>query len=99
MIRVTLKRETSNNKKSTLVNNIINEYFLLVIYEVENGESLEAINKMLKEYEQKEKYIECAGIFKALDHITFFALYEIITSLCLDEQTDNVNFNYDKRED
>tara|TARA_Y100000766_G_scaffold132249_1_gene113734 strand:+ start:2621 stop:2785 length:165 start_codon:yes stop_codon:yes gene_type:complete len=54
---------------------------------------------MLKEYEQKEKYIECAGIFKALDHITFFALYEIITSLCLDEQTDNVNFNYDKRED
>jgi len=99
MIRVTLKRETSNNKRSTLDSKIIDEYYLLVIYEVEKGESLEDMQLMLKEYEEKEMYLECAGIHKAIDHITFFAICEIITSLCLDEQTDNLIFNYDKRED
>ena len=99
MIRVTLKQETSNNKKSTLASKIIDEYYLLVIYEVENGESLTDISLMLKEYEEKEMYLECAGIYKAIDHITFFAICEIITSLCLDEQTDKLIFNYDKRED
>ena len=99
MIRVTLQRETSNNKKSTLDKEIINEYFLLVIYEVEKGEPLENILKMLKDYERKEKYLECAGIYKGIDYVSFFALCEIINHLCLDEQTDNVNFNYDKRKD
>ena len=98
MIRVTLKRETYNNKRSTSRDKIIDEYFLLVIYEVERGESLEQINKMLKEYEKREMYIECAGIYKAIDHITFFALFEIITSLCLDEQTDNLKINYENTE-
>jgi len=99
MIHVTLKRETSSNKRSKYNSKIIDEYYLLVIYEVEKGESLEDMQFMLKEYEDKEMYLECAGIHKAIDHITFFAICEIITSLCLDEQTDNLIFNYDKRED
>tara|TARA_B100001175_G_scaffold317393_1_gene334124 strand:- start:7853 stop:8071 length:219 start_codon:yes stop_codon:yes gene_type:complete len=71
---------------------------LLVIYEVERGEPLEHVMIMLEEYEKKELYMECAGIYKAIDHIKFFTLYQIITYLCLDEQTDNIKINYDKRE-
>mgnify|MGYP003674281391 FL=1 len=98
MIRVTLKRETSNNKRSILDKQIIDDYYLLVIYEIERGEAIENIEIRLKEYESREMYLECAGIYKAIDHIKFFAIYELIIRLCLDEQTDNIKINYDKRE-
>ena len=87
------KQRTFNKRKSKY--NIIDEYYLLVIYEIESGQPMENIEDMLKEYEEKELYLACAGIKKAIDHVRFFALYELITRLCLDEQTDNLKLEYE----
>ena len=60
------KQRTFNKRKSKY--NIIDEYYLLVIYEIESGQPMEHIEDMLKEYEEKELYLACAGIKKAIDH-------------------------------
>ena len=49
-----------------LSNKTINEYFMLTLYEIEQGTLYEDIEKMLKEYEDREMYLECAGINKAI---------------------------------
>ena len=87
------KRRTFNKRR--LKYNVIDEYYLLVIYELESGQPMEHIEGMLKEYEEKELYLACAGIKKAIDHVKFFALYELIIRLCLDEQTDNLKLEYE----
>jgi len=87
------KRRTFNKRKSKY--NIIDEYYLLVIYELESGQPMEHIEIMLKDYEKKEMYLACAGINKAIEHVRFFALYELIIRLCLDEQTDNLKLEYE----
>ena len=97
MTHAMLKQKTSNNRRSQYNEQIIDEYYLLVIYEIERGEPIEHIESMLKEYELKELYIECAGIKKGIDHIRFFALFELILRLCLDEQTDNLKLEYETR--
>lgn len=87
------RRRTFNKRR--LKYNVIDEYYLLVIYELESGQPMEHIEGMLKEYEEKELYLACAGIKKAIDHVKFFALYELIIRLCLDEQTDNLKLEYE----
>ena len=64
--------------KKGLNNEKIYDYFLLVMYELENKERIEDINKMLIEHERKELYLECAGILRALEWVAFQQLTNLI---------------------
>ena len=64
--------------KKGLNNEKIHDYFLLVMYELENKERIEDINRMLIEYERKELYLECAGILRALEWVAFQQLTNLI---------------------
>ena len=64
--------------KKGLNNEKIHDYFLLVMYELENKERIEDINRMLIEYERKELYLECAGILTALEWVSFQQLTNLI---------------------
>lgn len=61
-----------------LKNEIIREYYELTLYEFENGLSIEDIHFMLEEYSDKEMYLECAGIYTAIERIKFNILTHII---------------------
>lgn len=61
-----------------LRNEIILNYFNIVIYEFEKGMSIKDISVLLKEYELKELYLECAGIKTALEYIKFALLTTIV---------------------
>ena len=61
-----------------LKNEIIREYYELTLYEFENGLSIENIHFMLEEYADKEMYLECAGIYTAMDCIKFNILTNVI---------------------
>mgnify|MGYP003644445032 FL=1 len=68
-------------KYSGLNNKTIYEYHQLTLYEFEKGISLEEIQFMLKEYENQELYLECAGIHAGLEWVKFALLVEIIKLL------------------
>jgi len=81
MKHVISKRKIYNNKRlkyDGIKNPIIYDYYLLTLYEIENGSHVSDITRMLKEYEDQELYYECAGIWKALDHYQFLILYSLI---------------------
>ena len=61
-----------------LKNEIIREYHELTLYEFENGLSIEDIQFMLDEYQDKEMYLECAGINTAIEWIKFNILTNVI---------------------
>lgn len=61
-----------------LKNEIIREYHELTLYEFENGLSIEDIQFMLDEYQDKEMYLECAGIHTAIEWIKFNILTNVI---------------------
>tara|TARA_R100000781_G_scaffold114953_2_gene88092 strand:+ start:31601 stop:31765 length:165 start_codon:yes stop_codon:yes gene_type:complete len=50
---------------------------------------------MLKEYEEKELYYECAGIWRALDHYQFIILYALIIYYDIDHVTNIKIENYE----
>ncbi len=68
-------------KSSGLKNIIIYEYHQSTLFEFEIENSIEEIQLMLEEYESKELYLECAGIYTALQWIEFSILVEIIKLL------------------
>ena len=53
---------------------IIEEYFNLAMYDLEDGMSINDLRILLKEYASQELYWECAGIQKAIDHMSFMLL-------------------------
>ena len=53
---------------------IIEEYFNLAMYDLEDGMSINDLRSLLKEYVSQELYWECAGIQKAIDHMSFMLL-------------------------
>lgn len=61
-----------------LSNEIINDYFMLTLYEIEKGTLYSEIEMMLKEYEDREMYLECAGIKKAIDLSAFFTTNDLV---------------------
>ncbi len=61
-----------------LKNKIIREYHDLTLYEFQNGLSIDDIEFMLYEYQDKELYLECAGIYKAMEWIKFSVLTNVI---------------------
>jgi short-subunit dehydrogenase involved in D-alanine esterification of teichoic acids len=50
------------------------EYFNLAMYDLEDGMSIDDLRNLLKEYENQQLYWECAGIQKAIDHMSFMLL-------------------------
>jgi len=73
-----------------LSNKTINEYFMLTLYEIEQGTLYEDIEKMLKEYEEREMYLECAGINKAIEYSKFNSLVSITKQLNEYEQLNRI---------
>lgn len=53
---------------------IIEEYFNLAMYDLEDGMSINDLRNLLKEYASQELYWECAGIQKAIEHMGFMLL-------------------------
>lgn len=53
---------------------IIEEYFNLAMYDLEDGMSINDLRILLKEYASQELYWECAGIQKAIEHMGFMLL-------------------------
>lgn len=53
---------------------IIEEYFNLAMYDLEDGMSINDLRSLLKEYASQELYWECAGIQKAIEHMGFMLL-------------------------
>lgn len=53
---------------------IKDEYFNLAMYDLEEGMSITDLRKLLEEYSAQELYWECAGIQKAIDHMSFMLL-------------------------
>ncbi len=63
---------------SGLLNEIINEYYDIALYEMENGATFSEIEAMLKTYQDAELYLECEGIKIALDYSKFWLLTIIV---------------------
>ena len=59
-------------------NKIIQEYYDLTLYEIENGLTIEEVQIMLREYESNEMYLECAGILTAIEWVKFALLVSVI---------------------
>ena len=71
--------------------NIKEEYFNLAMYDLEEGMSITDLRKLLEEYSAQELYWECAGIQKAIDHMSFMLLTLMSDKLNKQE----IKLNYD----
>ena len=76
----------------------IAEYFALTTYELEKGTSVDEIKLILKQYEELEMYLECAGIYNALEVYKFTATVDIARFVSQDKIKDNIKFIEDDRE-
>jgi short-subunit dehydrogenase involved in D-alanine esterification of teichoic acids len=76
--------------------NIKEEYFNLAMYDLEEGMSITDLRKLLEEYSAQELYWECAGIQKAIDHMSFMLL--TLMSDKLNKQEINLNYANTKEE-
>lgn len=74
---------------SGLLNEIINEYYDIALYEMENGATFSEIEAMLKTYQDAELYLECEGIKIALDYSKFWLL-TIIVRMTNQEEINNI---------
>jgi short-subunit dehydrogenase involved in D-alanine esterification of teichoic acids len=72
------------------------EYFNLAMYDLEEGMSITDLRKLLEEYSAQELYWECAGIQKAIDHMSFMLL--TLMSDKLNKQEINLNYANTKEE-
>jgi|TARA_R100000482_G_scaffold124922_1_gene79930 protein-arginine kinase activator protein McsA len=52
-----------------MLNNHVNEFYLLALIDFKNGVSVEELKKTLKMYEDIEDYEACAGILKAINEL------------------------------
>ena len=51
--------------------NIIHEYYLLTLKDLEDGATFQELEEVLVMYERAELYEECAGILKALNEVKY----------------------------
>jgi len=72
------------------------EHFNLAMYDLEEGMSITDLRKLLEEYSAQELYWECAGIQKAIDHMSFMLL--TLMSDKLNKQEINLNYANTKEE-
>jgi len=75
---------------------IKDEYFNLAMYDLEEGMSINDLRKLLEEYSAQELYWECAGIQKAIDHMSFMLL--TLMSDKLNKQEIKLNYANTKEE-
>jgi short-subunit dehydrogenase involved in D-alanine esterification of teichoic acids len=75
---------------------IKDEYFNLAMYDLEEGMSITDLRKLLEEYSAQELYWECAGIQKAIDHMSFMLL--TLMSDKLNKQEIKLNYANTKEE-
>jgi len=61
-----------------LENETIREFYNLAIYEYEKGTELDELKIILYDYEDKEMYLQCAGIKLAIEYIEFIMIIELI---------------------
>ena len=66
---------------------LVKEFYNLALYEYEKGTDLEELKIILNDYEDKEMYLQCAGINLAIQYIEFLIYLEII--IYINEINDN----------
>jgi len=57
---------------------LVKEFYNLALYDYEKGTDLEELKIILNDYEDKEMYLQCAGINLAIQYIKFLIYLEII---------------------
>jgi hypothetical protein len=75
----------------------IAEYFALTTYELEKGTSVDEIKIILKQYEELEMYLECAGIYNALEVYKFNLSVDLAKIMSEDKIKNNIKFIKDDR--
>ena len=63
--------------ESQVAEDIIDNWYIVTLYEVINGEPISEVEWLISEFEDEEKYEECAGIKKALDLIEHKTIKEL----------------------
>jgi len=59
-------------------NKTIREFYNLAVYDYEKGTDIKELKIILFDYEEKEMYLECAGIHLAIEYIEFLITIELI---------------------
>jgi hypothetical protein len=54
------------------------EAFAMTLYDISQGESLETMRYVLKDYEEREEYEVCAGIHLAIEVSSFLTLTAVV---------------------
>ncbi len=54
------------------------EAFAMTLYDISQGESLETMRYVLKDYEEREQYEVCAGIHLAIEVSSFLTLTAVV---------------------
>ena len=49
------------------IDSVIDNWYITTVYEIINGEPISELEFLLKDFEEDESYLECAGIKKAID--------------------------------
>ena len=57
---------------------LVKEFYNLALYDYEKGTDLEELKIILNDYEDKQMYLQCAGINLAIQYIEFLIYLEII---------------------
>jgi len=59
----------------------IEEHFKIALYELENGSTIDELREIITEYEAVEDYEVCAGIYRAIEMVSFITLTIIAKKL------------------
>ena len=54
------------------------EAFAMTLYDIAQGESLETMRMVLKDYEEREEFEVCAGIHLAIEVSSFLTLTTVV---------------------
>ena len=54
------------------------EAFAMTLYDIAQGESLETMRYVLKDYEEREEFEACAGIHLAIEVSSFLTLTSVV---------------------
>jgi hypothetical protein len=54
------------------------EAFAMTLYDIAQGETLETMRMVLKNYEEREEYESCAGIHLAIEVSSFLTLTAVV---------------------
>jgi hypothetical protein len=54
------------------------EAFAMTLYDISQGETLETMQYVLKDYEEREQYEVCAGIHLAIEVSSFLTLTAVV---------------------